>query len=103
MNGKSKADSPSTYETPQCRLRKRDYSRSLASEPDVKVSLHPAQASQRPCEGPVSSETTCWLHDTRQTSIPYGEGSTSAEKPPSFATPSLSILPAFSCRDTAGK
>jgi len=34
------------------------------------VSLHPAQASQRPCEGPVSSETTCWLHDTRQTSIP---------------------------------
>src|SRR5947209_8888560 len=53
-----------------CRLRKRDYSRSLASEPDVKVSLHPAQASQRPCEGPVSSETTCWLHDTRQTSMP---------------------------------
>src|SRR5438093_10990395 len=70
MNGKSKADSPSTYETPQCRLRKRDYSRSLASEPDVKVSLHPAQASQRPCEGPVSSKTTCWLHDTRQTSMP---------------------------------
>src|SRR4029450_12606133 len=28
------------------------------------VSLHPAQASQRPCEGPVSSLTTCWLHDT---------------------------------------
>src|SRR5712691_10092157 len=28
------------------------------------VSLHPAQASQRPCEGPVSSHTTCWLHDT---------------------------------------
>src|SRR5712691_9506094 len=52
------------------RLRKRDYSRSLASEPDVKVSLHPAQASQRPCEGPVSSKTTCWLHDMRQTSMP---------------------------------
>ena len=34
---------------------KRDYSRSLPSEPDVKVSLHPAQASQRPCDGPVSS------------------------------------------------
>ena len=28
------------------------------------VSLHPAQASQRPCDGPVSSKTTCWLHDT---------------------------------------
>ncbi len=34
------------------------------------VSLHPAQASQRPCEGPVSSKTTCWLHETRQTSMP---------------------------------
>src|SRR6266581_6193889 len=34
------------------------------------VSLHPAQASQRPCEGPVSSKTTCWLHDMRQTSMP---------------------------------
>ena len=34
------------------------------------VSLHPAQASQRPGEGPVSSPTTCWLHDTRQTSMP---------------------------------
>src|SRR5437870_2263157 len=68
MNGKSKADSPSTYETPQCRLRKRDYSRSLASEPDVKVSLHPAQASQRPCEGPVSGDATRWLHDTRRKS-----------------------------------
>jgi hypothetical protein len=34
------------------------------------VSLHPAQASQRPCEGPVSSPTTCWLHDTRQKSMP---------------------------------
>jgi hypothetical protein len=30
----------------------------------VKVSLHSAQASQRPCDGPVSSDTTCWLHDT---------------------------------------
>src|SRR5215467_5848074 len=28
------------------------------------VSLHPAQASQRPGDGPVSSPTTCWLHDT---------------------------------------
>ena len=52
------------------RLRRRDYSRPLASEPDVKVSLHPAQASQRPCEGPVSSHRTCWLHDTTQKSIP---------------------------------
>jgi len=41
------------------RLRSRDYSRPLASEPDVKVSLHPAQASQRPGEGPVSSHKTC--------------------------------------------
>src|SRR5215813_10136573 len=32
--------------------------RSLASEPDVKVSLHPAQASQRPCERPVSMKKT---------------------------------------------
>jgi hypothetical protein len=52
------------------RLRKRDCSRPLASELDVKVSLHPAQASQRPCEGPVSSPNTCWLHDTRQKSMP---------------------------------
>ena len=49
---------------------KRDYSRPLLSEPDVKVSLHPAQASQRPCEGPVSMRRTCWLHDTEQQSIP---------------------------------
>src|SRR6266705_2940062 len=49
---------------------KRDYSRSLLSELDVKVSLHPAQASQRPCEGPVSSDTTCWLHDTAEKSMP---------------------------------
>ena len=45
---------------------KRDYSRPLPSEPDVKVSLHPAQASQRPGEGPVSSHTICWLYDTRR-------------------------------------
>jgi hypothetical protein len=49
---------------------KRDYSRPLLSEPDVKVSLHPAQASQRPCEGPVSSSPTCWLHDTRRSLVP---------------------------------
>src|SRR3989442_989730 len=52
------------------RLRKRDCSRPLASEPDVKVSLHPAQASRRPCEGPLSSHTTCWLHDTTEKSMP---------------------------------
>ena len=34
------------------------------------VSLHPAQASQRPCDGPVSSDPTCWLHDTTRWSIP---------------------------------
>src|SRR5262249_56004916 len=34
------------------------------------VSLHPAQASQRPCNGPVSSDTTCWLHDTAKKSMP---------------------------------
>src|SRR5262249_27918531 len=34
------------------------------------VSLHPAQASQRPCERPVSSHRTCWLHDTTQKSMP---------------------------------
>jgi hypothetical protein len=34
------------------------------------VSLHPAQASQRPCDGPVSSHTTCWLHDTTEQSMP---------------------------------
>src|SRR5262245_65761884 len=32
--------------------------RSLASELDVKVSLHPAQASQRPCERPVGMKKT---------------------------------------------
>src|SRR5262249_41084681 len=49
---------------------KRDYSRPLPSEPDVKVSLHPAQASRRPGEGPVSSRTTCWLYDTGSRSMP---------------------------------
>src|SRR5262249_33198975 len=44
--------------------------RSLPAELDVKVSLHPAQASQRPCDGPVSSDTTCWLHDTTKKSMP---------------------------------
>jgi len=34
------------------------------------VSLHSAQASRRPCERPVSSHRTCWLHDTTQTSMP---------------------------------
>src|SRR5215471_12714652 len=53
-----------------CRLRSRDCSRLLASELDVKVSLHPAQASQRPYERPVSSPTTCWLHDTTEQSMP---------------------------------
>ena len=53
-----------------CRLRSRDCSRPLASELDVKVSLHPAQASQRPCDGPVSSHVTCWLHDTTEKSMP---------------------------------
>src|SRR5262245_33897968 len=53
-----------------CRLRSRDCSRLLASELDVKVSLHPAQASRRPCEGPVSSHTTCWLYDTEPKSMP---------------------------------
>jgi len=58
------------------------------------VSLHSAQASRRPCERPVSSHRTCWLHDTTQTSMPLcGEGSTGAIQPPSFATPSVSIPP----------
>src|SRR5215831_20046201 len=52
------------------RLRSRDCSRLLASELDVKVSLHPAQASRRPCDGPVSSPTTCWLYDTEPKSMP---------------------------------
>ena len=53
-----------------CRVRKRNCFRPLLSEPDVKVSLHPAQASQRPCKGPVSIRKTCWLHDTSQKSMP---------------------------------
>jgi hypothetical protein len=56
--------------TKRRRLRSRDYSRPLASEPDVKVSLHPAQASRRPCEGPASSHITCWLYDTGRKSMP---------------------------------
>src|SRR5215468_3305576 len=52
------------------RLRSRDCSRLLASELDVKVSLHPAQASRRPCDGPVSSHTSCWLYDTAPKSMP---------------------------------
>jgi hypothetical protein len=52
------------------RLRSRDCSRLLASELDVKVSLHPAQASRRPCDGPVSSHTICWLYDTAPKSMP---------------------------------
>jgi hypothetical protein len=52
------------------RLRRRNYFRPLASEPDVKVSPHPAQASRRPCEGPVSSNATCWLYDTGRKSMP---------------------------------
>ena len=34
------------------------------------VSPHPAQASRRPCEGPVSSNATCWLYDTGRKSMP---------------------------------
>ena len=56
--------------TPNAESGKRNYFRPLLSEPDVKVSLHPAQASQRPCEGPVSIGKTCWLHDTEHQSIP---------------------------------
>ena len=82
---------------------KRDYPAPLLSEPDVKVSLHPAQASRRPCERPVSSLTTCWLYDTEPKSMPLWEGSTSGTKPPTFATPSLPIPLLFSYRDTAGK
>src|SRR5215510_2120604 len=86
-----------------CRLRSRDCSRPLASELDVKVSLHPAQASQRPCNGPVSSLTTCWLHDTTEKSMPSRGREHQWSEPPSFARPSVSIPPWFSCRDTVGK
>src|SRR5438132_8865144 len=50
------------------------------------VSLHPAQASRRPCEGPVSMKkhAGCTILDAGR--CPCGEGSTSAEKPPSLAT-----------------
>src|SRR5262249_10627696 len=34
------------------------------------VSLHPAQASQRPSHGPVPCHTTCWVRDTTETSRP---------------------------------
>jgi hypothetical protein len=44
---------------------------SLDTQLDVKVSLHPAQASRRPCDGPVSSHTTCWLYDTAPKSMPW--------------------------------
>src|SRR5438445_5078610 len=103
MNGKSRAEQSSTYELPRCRLRGRDYSRSLASELDVKVSLHPAQASRRPCEGPVSSQQPAGYTIRDRSRCPYGEGSTSGTRPPPFATPSVSIPLWFSCRDTAGK
>src|SRR2546427_677761 len=82
---------------------KRDYSRPLLSEPDVKVSLHPAQASRRPCEGPVSSKRPAGCTILDRSRCPYGEGSTSGTRPPTFATPSVPIPPWFSCRDTAGK
>jgi hypothetical protein len=67
------------------------------------VSLHPAQASQRPCERPVSikKHAGCTILDAGR--CPCGEGSTSGTQPPSFATPSVPIPPWFSCRDTAGK
>jgi hypothetical protein len=61
---------PSTWILNDAESGKRDYSRPLLSELDVKVSLHPAQASQRPCEGPVSSLKTCWLYDTEPKSMP---------------------------------
>jgi len=52
------------------RVAERDCSRSAPSERHVQVSLHAAQASQRPCDRPVSSHRTCWLHDTTQQSMP---------------------------------
>src|SRR5215510_16610974 len=67
------------------------------------VSLHPAQASQRPCDGPVSSHTTCWLHDTVEKSMPSWGREHQWNEPLPFATPSVSIPPWFSCRDTVGK
>src|SRR5215470_8025519 len=51
--------------------------RSLASELDVKVSLPPAQASQRPCDGPVSSLPPAGCTILQSSRCPHGEGSTS--------------------------
>src|SRR5262249_43473239 len=67
------------------------------------VSLHSAQASRRPCEGPVSSEQPAGCTILHVGRFPCGEGSTSGTKPPPFATPSAPIPPGFSCRDTVGK
>ena len=77
--------------------------RSLPAEPNVKVSLHAAQASQRPCDGPVSSQPPAGSTILDRRRCPYGEGSTSGTRPPPFATPSIPIPPWFSCRDTAGQ
>src|SRR5262249_10729222 len=55
------------------------------------VSLHPAQASQRPCDGPVSSPTTCWLHDTVEKSMPSWGREHQGNEPLPFATPSVAI------------
>ena len=52
------------------------------------VSLHSAQASRRPCEGPVNSQQPAGYTILDRRRCPCGEGSTSATKPPSFATPS---------------
>src|SRR5215831_18567953 len=65
------------------------------------VSLHSAQASRRPCEGPVSSEQPAGCTILRRSGCPCGEGSTSGTSPPTFATPSVPILLWFSYRDTA--
>src|SRR4029450_4767591 len=78
-------------------------SRSQHRVPRRTVSLHPAQASQRPCDGPVRSHTTCWLHDTTEKSMPSWGREHQWNTPPSFATPSVSIPPWSSCRDTVGK
>jgi hypothetical protein len=67
------------------------------------VSLHSAPASQRPCEGPVSSQQPAGYTILDRSRCPHGEGSTSGTRPPPFATPSVPIPPWFSCRDTAGK
>src|SRR4029453_5843479 len=67
------------------------------------VSLHSAQASQRPCDGPVSSQQPAGYTILDSSRCPHGEGSTSAPRPPPVATPSVQMPPWFSCRDTAGK